>query len=661
MKKLSFLLILAVWCSSLCLGKEIFYKKIDYGTYVFRLYIYDTGDTTVCCDYNTAYKNNISGTVTVPDSVIYNNHTWYVTDVFGPSSCTGLTKVVLPKRATYVGGFSGCSNLREINLPAGLKSIGSFADCVSLTEFIIPDGVTSIGSYAFDGCTGLTEINIPDGVTYIGPSAFAGTKFKEIKLPSALTYIGAKAFEGCEYLQSIDIPSSVDTIRSRAFANCVRLTELHLPKSLTYTRGDIIDNCYMLTKLTVDPECDIYDSRDSCNAVMESYTDNLVIGCKGTVIPQGTTAIGSYAFSSNHCPDALVLPESLYRIADHAFYGSTLKKITMPASLVTLGQYAFYKCYYLTEVDMPDQAKLARIQNNAFQSCINLESFNVPANVSEIGAEAFASCSKLRTVTFAPGSQLTTIYGSAFEGCGLTAITLPESLKEFTRSGVFKNCTSLKSVTLPGVTKTGQYTFSGCTSLEKVNFAEGLTVIDSYTFSECTSLNGDIYFPKSLEKIDSYAFNDCTGLDSIGFYDNDNMTFSYDAFCGCSGLRILTLPNYGYASNSRIFDCPNLKRVYSYRKLPLTIYSKLFGDLDRSACELYVPAASVDYYKDASVWKDFIIKGMQTESVDGIATDKAAATPVACYDAQGRRLSGQQHGLNIVRYSDGTTRKVIVR
>ena len=171
--------------------------------------------------------------------------------------------VVIPETATYSG------------TKYSVTSIGDFAfrECTGLTSVTIPNSVTRIRDYAFDGCYGLTSVTIPNSVTSIGISAFNGcTGLTSIIIPNSVTSIGSFAFKNCTGLTSITIPNSVTSISNRAFNGCSKLTEIVVKEGNT-----------------------VYDSRENCNAIIETATNTLITGCENTIIPNSVTSIGSSA------------------------------------------------------------------------------------------------------------------------------------------------------------------------------------------------------------------------------------------------------------------------------------------------------------------------------------------------------------------------------
>ena len=181
-----------------------------------------------------------------------------------------------------------------LNIPASVTSSG------------VTYSVTSIGNQAFQSCKNLTSVTIPNSVTTIGN----------------------QTFNGCTGLASITISNSVTTIGSSAFSGCTGLTSLTIPNSVTSIGSQAFNNCESLTSLIVESGNPKYDSRNNCNAIIETGTNKLFAGCKNTIIPNSVTSIG-----------------------DYAFYGHTgLNSMTIPNSVTTIGLCSFCNCYGLTSV-----------------------------------------------------------------------------------------------------------------------------------------------------------------------------------------------------------------------------------------------------------------------------------------------------------------------
>jgi ABC-type spermidine/putrescine transport system permease subunit II len=212
---------------------------------------------------------------------------------------------------------------------------------------------------------------------------------------------------------------------------------------------------------------------------------------------------------------------SVTEIGDEAFSGTILTSITIPTSVMSIGNYAFADCTELTSVTFKDGSQLTTIGNYAFRQCTGLANITIPESVTTIGEGAFVYCTSLGTITFAATSELLSIGSEAFSNCGLTNITIPESVTEI-GAGAFFECNSLGSITIP----------------------EGVTFIGANTFGRCTSLAG-VTIPESVESIGNWAFNGCTSLISVtfkGIITSDNFS-SFNSFPG--DLRDKYLENGG--------------------------------------------------------------------------------------------------------------------
>lgn len=219
-------------------------------------------------------------------------------------------------------------------------------------EGIIPQGETDISDGTFKRNKKLKSIVIPDGVTYIGREAFSEcTNLKSVVIPNSVTYIGSDAFYDCTELTGITIPEKVDRIHPYAFCGCGNLSSIRVAEGNKY-----------------------YDSRNDCNAIIESESNTLLLGCSRTVIPNTVTKIGVDAFGRCKNLASILIPKSVSSIESAAFFAcSNLRSINIPESVVSIGQETFARCESLTSVNLPENG--IEIANDAFDGCPYKENY----------------------------------------------------------------------------------------------------------------------------------------------------------------------------------------------------------------------------------------------------------------------------------------------
>ena len=368
-------------------------------------------------------SSNYSGGLTeanIPTSVT-NDVTTYAVTAIGSEAfwhCCNLTSFTIPNSVTEIGErvFCYCSGLASIDIPNSVTSIGvgAFGYCSGLTSVTIPNTVTSIGAYTFRSCTGLTSIEIPNSITSISSGLFCDcTGLTSVTIPNTVTTIDDSAFSGCYNLTSIEIPNSVTTI-GRAFQYCHNLNSIAIPNSVISISGYAFTSCSGLKKIIVEDGNTVYDSRNNCNAIIETKTNTLLLGCKTTIIPNSVTSIGRSAFIGCTGLTSIAIPNSVTSIGGYAFSCcSGLTSITIPNSVTSIGEFAFCDCDGLTSITIPNS--LTTIDDYAFSRCDGFTSIEIPNSVTSIGVGAFSFSDYLTSITI-PNS-VTSIGNNAFRYC----------------------------------------------------------------------------------------------------------------------------------------------------------------------------------------------------------------------------------------------------
>ena len=231
----------------------------------------------------------------------------------------------------------------------------AFTMCTALVDFELPNSVTEIGYGAFGGCAGLTGTLIfPNSVQTIGQQAFvACLRITEVTIPNSVKTIGEEAFVECSGITgTLTIPNSVQTIGEYAFNKCTGMTGVTIGSGVQTIGQLAFAQCTGITAIMVDVKNTVYDSRNNCNAIMETETNKLIQGCNNTIIPEDCLIIGGYAFyGCSGVTGTLNIPETVTTIQDGAFGECTgITEVTIPEAMTSIGNRAFYKCSNLVKI-----------------------------------------------------------------------------------------------------------------------------------------------------------------------------------------------------------------------------------------------------------------------------------------------------------------------
>lgn len=380
------------------------------------------------------------------------------------------------------GAFYNCYYLQNIELPSTLRNIGyaAFAKCSNLENIVFPDNLEVIEKDAFALCSGLTSLYIPANVVELGNSHDSNvflscSNLKSIKVSSKNTVFDSrkncnaiietstnKIITGCS---TSEIVKGVEIIGYRAFKNMLDLYELNIPSTVNSISATAFDGCPNINKISVSRHNLTYDSRNKCNAIIETSTNKLCIGSNNTIIPDGIEEIGACAFCG--------------RVG--------LDYISIPSSVSVIREFAFEGCLYLNSVILP--AELTEIYPSAFQNCISLQGVVFQNKIERIGESAFKNCINLQTLLLPNSINLIGFY--AFEGCdNLLTLSLPDNDLCDILDRAFSSCSSLEKVVIPyGVQYVGNKAFANCSGIENVYIENSETEISDSAFDSTVIIN----------------------------------------------------------------------------------------------------------------------------------------------------------------------------
>lgn len=324
---------------------------------------------------------------------------------------TDITKVVLSNGIVKIEtrAFAECSNLEYIELPESIEELGSqltFTRCKSLKEIRIPSKVQSVPERGFENCFSLECVDLSNVRSIQGGAFYGCTSLKSVIIPDEVEKIGSYAFQKCTSLASISIPDKVESIGSYAFEKCDSLKSVSISSSVTSIGEKVFSDCYNLNSIIVDPANNVYDSRDNCNAIIETSSNTLIAGSNTTKIPESVTAIGSNAFYGYKLLETIELPENISNIEEDAFaYCRLLSCVVLPKNLSSVGKFAFYACSALESVEI--SSSVTSIGDHAFNYCNELtQVYSYIAEPFAINSNVFSATTKENATLYVPQGTL---------------------------------------------------------------------------------------------------------------------------------------------------------------------------------------------------------------------------------------------------------------
>ena len=431
-------------------------------------------------------------------SITFENKVTSIGD-YAFSHCDTIESITFGENITSIGNnaFQYNNGLVNLNIPDNITTIGNetFKYCHKLKNLKLGNGIESIGKQAFGGCRDLINLDLGNNISIVSEYMFSGCdSLENLIIPNNIVKIEKNAFGSCKNLTNIVFGNNLERIEDSAFSNCTNLKEIVIPKNITYIDEYAFISCSNLTRINVEENNPIYDSRENCNAIIETSKNRLILGCKNTLIPNSITTIGGKSFYGRENLTSIYIPSSINKIEVTAFVNCiNLSNIIVDEKNTTFDSRN--NCNAIIKTS--DNTLVIGCQNTiipngitsigpqAFHGCKNLTTISLPNSITKIGTKAFASSGLVNILL---PQDLTYIGDTAFYDCrNLTNITIPDKVIAI-YSTTFRLCTNLTEVTIgTSVERIGVWAFYQCNSLTKVVFKDTTTWYIGDTYDKATT------------------------------------------------------------------------------------------------------------------------------------------------------------------------------
>ena len=604
-------------------------------------------------------EDKYTGDIVIPRSVKYNGSTYAVTDIGEEAFyyCNGLTSVTIPRSITSIDerAFHGCGDLLSLAVESGNLIYDSREGCNAIIETasktliaggrnsFIPDGITSIGGGAFSYNKGLTSITIPESVTSIGWTAFEETGLTSVAIPESVTSIGSFAFTGTD------------------------ITSVSIPKSVTYIGQGAFSRCQNLTSVQVEEGNPVYDSRGNCNAIIETASNTLIEGWEFSSIPNSITSLGEGAFSGCYDMKSFNIPSSVTRIGSEAFWGCGLTSVSIPESVTSIGTYAFYctslKSMYCYGKTAPKTEGEIFYDVNLNRVTLFVPEESIDAYKAKEPWKSFGNIIAINEKTFISGDANGDGGVNVFDVTATVNYILGSPSTGFDSEAADVNDDG--SVNVFDVTKLVNIILGVDDAGAKMRKAEGLPEMDKLYFEDFEIEPGEEKEVNILLNNPNAEYRDI----QFDLYLPEGITVVQDEddeFRVDTGSRCTKKHSVGFSYRDGHYVC----MLYSTAKNPLTGNSGDILTITLKADEGVTPGAKTGSFRNVSLSKTdatgptydefsfgITVKGDANGIEDMIANDGT----YQIYTIDGKSVNTLQKGVNILRYPNGTTKKVFVK
>lgn len=685
-------------------------EKAEVGGIIYQL---DAASATAAVTSNTNSSGfnypDISGSVTIPETVTVGNIKYTVTEIGNSAfyTCEGIEAAVLPESITKIGNYA-------------------FSECIKLQSISLPAGLSHVGMGAFSS-TALKELKLTGDISVIAAKTFAGTELEVITLPSSVKTIEEYAFSGCDKLREIHLGNSITTIGDNAFARCKAMASVEFPATLSSIGKRAFINCQALKKLNLNRVTTIGENAfEKCSALADIDFGS------------GELSVGYSAFAECPALKSLIIPSNVVKLSQYAFYDCLgLESVRFDDGEATLELgHAPFANDPMTDLYIGRSITTTNINVNVFSSNKNvarltlgdgvktipsrlfsymqaLEEVSFGANVSRVGSDAFASCPQLKTVKcgnivnwaktdFEDAYANPLNYGADLyiNGQLLTSMVLPEGAGKIGEN-TFPGYSQLTDIIIPAsVRSIGQQAFMDCSSLRKIDFRGSVATIGGRAFRNCTALaevyspsleawldNGfetalssplsygaklyagdalieDSCMPTGTNNINDFAFYNYSLITNI-VIDESISEIGRSAFQDCSSLKEIELGAGIRQLGKKAFNGAPLATITSRNPLPPTFdTASTTATFSNYNAIVYVPTGSLDAYRSNEYWKNFAnIIEKDLSGINGIICSEetpfaiagntvSAKTDLTIYSIDGKAIAGIQAHQSIA-LSDG--------